>query len=217
MLDAMGIIGGTVIAAVVGMLACGASGLEISYDLDYTISASDPAGAAPWLTATFDDGGSTGTVYLTLETTNLTGGEYVSQWMFNVNPDLASQLGDLQFDLTVLSGTFDAPVVTTGENAYKADGDGYFDIKIDFSEEDGGMAHRFNAGDSAMYTISGISSLAADSFDFISVPGGGAGEYITAAHVQGIGENSGWVSTPEPGTLSLLAVGAAALLRRRRR
>ena len=207
-------------AVIVGLLVCGASAGEVSFGLDIEFSgASEPAGDKPWLTATFDDGGSPGTVDLTLETTNLSGAEYVGVWMFNVDLDLAGQLGSLQIDFVPAGseGTFDTPDVYIGENAYKADGDGYFDIKILFSDIDGGMTHRFNVGDKAKYAISGIGSLTADSFDFISKPNGSTSEYRTVAHVKGIGEDSGWITTPEPATLSLLVLGGLALLRRRRR
>jgi len=157
-------------------------------------------------------------VALTLDTPDLCDGEFVGVWMFNVDPALANDLGDLQICLVSAGceGTFDSPNVFVGANAHKADGDGYFDIKIEFSDEDGDITHRFNAGDTAKFAISGIGSLTASSFDFISEPNGGPGEHFTAAHIQGIGNDSGWICTPEPAFLAFLSVGVLAMLRGKR-
>jgi len=210
----------TACALVVG-LCFAASGETLPFGLCIEYSgATPPAGDPPWLTATFDDGGMAGSVDLTLQTTNLTAEEYVRTWMFNLDPDLADQIHLLEFDLTVLSGTFDTPTVSIGQDAYRADGDGLFDIKIEFSTQDGGSDHRFGVGDNAKCVITGIDTLTAGSFDFISAPDGGQGEYPTVAHLQGIdgGEEngSGWITVPEPAALSLLVLGAGMLLRRSR-
>ncbi len=167
----------------------------------------------PWLNATFDDDDTPGSVTLTLTAPNLTDPENVKSWSFNLNPLLDPR--DLMFTLSDSSGAFSAPTVLTGDSidgkdSYKADGDGFFDILIEFAEEDGSDT-RFGRGDEAVYTITGISSLTAASFDVVSAPGGGAGAYETAAHVRSIGLNSdsGWVGTgaiaPEPATLMFLA------------
>ena len=77
------------------------------------------------------------------------------------------------------------------------------------------------AVDGDTYTITGIPSLNAHSFEFLSTGGAGA-DLPFAAHVQGIGTSanqSAWVTvTPEPATLSagMAAAGLAGLRRRRR-
>ena len=202
--------------AILAALGAPASGSTVSYDLSVEFSgAAPPEGSAPWLKATFDDGGSPGSVSLTLTATNLTGDEFVGSWMFNLDPTL--QPTDLQFSAPVKTGTFSDPPIGLSSNGFTADGDGDYDIEFDFVEG-GGANDRFGVGEAAEYTITGIAGLTADSFDFLSFPHGGQGPFHTAAHVQGIGEDSGWVTTvPGPASLSLLAVGAIALARRRRR
>jgi hypothetical protein len=175
-----------------------------------------PEGTPPWLTATFDDGGSPGSVDLTLETTNLTDNESVFVWMFNLDPDLAPN--DLVFSAPVKTGAFTDPTINLGVDEFKADGDGYFDIKFDFDQSDGAPT-RFGVGDAAEYTITGIPTLTAYSFDFISAPDGAPGEFPMAAHVAAIGPNSysGWVSVPEPSCFLLLAAGVLGMTRRKHR
>ena len=180
-----------------------------------------PSGPPPWMTATFDDDGSAGSVTLTLSETNLTGSESVEVWLFNVDPNVdPDDANEISFSApTPLSGSFTAPVASLGTDTFKADGDGYFDIKIQFGLGDANDSNqRFGVGDSVQYTISGP-GLLAGSFNYISAPDGGQGEWPTAAHVQstGGGEESGWVTIPEPATLLLLGAAVPLVLRRKRK
>jgi hypothetical protein len=90
------------------------------------------------------------------------------------------------------------------------------DIAFDFSNAP--PSTRFGAGDSVRYTVSGIASLTANSFAFTNV--GSNRALLSSAHVQGIapnGDNSGWVTVPEPATLGAAGlIAASAMLRRRR-
>lgn len=187
----------------------------VTYDLSVEFSgASPPGGAAPWLRATFDDGGGAGSVDLRLEAANLTGTEFVFQWTFNLDPLLDPT--DLIFSAPTKTGSFDDPVVGLGTDSFMADGDGLFDIRVLFANSDGAPT-RFGSGDAAEYTITGIAGLTASSFDYLSAPAGGQGPFPTAAHVGGIGangEDSGWITVPEPASLALLLLGACVLRRR---
>jgi hypothetical protein len=170
-----------------------------------------PAGSTPWLNATFDDGGAAGTVTLTLSATNLTGGEFVGDWYFNLDPALDSS--SLLFSAPTKVGSFGDPGIGKATDAYQADGDGKYDIEFAFAM--GGAGVRFGAGESATYTITGISTLTANSFKFLSSPAGGHGPYYTAAHVQGIaiegGTTSAWVTVPEPSSFVLAVAGILGL------
>ncbi len=196
------------------LVASGAQAGIIEYPLSIEFSgATPPVGSAPWLTATFDDGGAPGSVTLTLEATNLTGGEYVAKWFFNLDPAL--NVASLLFSVPVITGTMDDPVINLGTDAHKANGDGFFDIFLNFSNvEDADK--RFGPGESLEFIITGIGTLTAASFDFLSVLSPADG-LPTAAHVQGIGEFSGWITVPEPSSLALLAMGVFWSCRRRRR
>ncbi len=211
----------TVVVCVLLALSSVASGAIVSFDLSVEFSgATPPDGAAPWLNATFDDEDSPGSVMMTLTATNLTGAEFVSEWEFNLDPGLAP--ADLQFSSPIKTGSFDDPAISTSIDAFKADGAGYFDIKMDFSTG-GGLNARFGAGEAVEYAITGADSLRAGSFSFLCTPAD-HGPFFIAAHVQNIGEtgeDSGWITgipdVPEPATLLLLAFGGLAILKRRRR
>ena len=192
--------------------ATGAGGSIITYDLDYLFNPSgSPPAVPPWLTVTIDDGGTAGSVTLTLAATNLTGTEFVSGWYLNLDPDLDPTA--LVFSEPTKTGLFDVDSIDTGVDAYKADGDGNFDILLSFGTSNaGGGTKRFGVAEAVEYTITGISTLTAGSFDFDSQ--GLSGGLPTAAQVQSVG----WITQlPEPATLALVALGAGALALGRRR
>ena len=197
----------------------------------YTVQASiefsgaaAPVGTPPWLTATFDDHSSSGLVTMTLAATNLTGSEFVSEWYLNLDPALDPT--DLIFSAPTKTGVFTTPSISLHTDHFKADGDGKYDILLGFATSGGGSPSptRFDSADAVTYTITGISSLTASSFDFLSQPAGGHGPFAMAAHVQGVGPDgalSGWVAPgggftiPEPATIGFLALGGLTAMRRR--
>ena len=189
-------------------------GETLTFELSIEISgATPPDGPTPWLTATFDDGGTAGSVDLTLETTNLVEVEHVKVWLFNLNPAFdAADLASLTFTETDRTGTFGVPTISKAIDGFPADGDGYFDIEIALAQP---ASPHFGVGDKVEYTITGIGSLTAGSFNFVSTPDGSPGIFTTAAHVGSTGiddEQSGWISVPEPSSFFLLCMGAFGVL-----
>lgn len=206
-----------ILAAVVLVSFCmtTASADVVEFRIVYEFSgATSPAGHDPWLIVTIDDGGTPGSVDLTLQAKNLIGNEFVSGWYLNLDPNLDPD--DLSFSAPTKYGSFDTPTINLEENKYKADGDGKFDILLEF-ETGGNASNKLGVGEKVEYTITGIPTLTASSFDFLSDSGPKTG-WPTAAHVQSIGAeaDSGWVTVPEPITISLLGLGALAILRRRK-
>jgi hypothetical protein len=174
---------------------------------------SAPAGPAPWIDAHFQDV-SPGTVRLTVDNLGLGSGEFVSQLYLNLNT--ADNPGSLVFNRVASSGAFTLPAIYhQTANAYKAGGDGYYDIEFAFSTANN-TARRFNESDSVTYQITGIPGLVAADFIYGSAPGGGAGAWFAATHIQGIcsGAGSVWASplqitpVPEPAAGALLVLSA---------
>jgi len=186
--------------------------IVFNYNFEFS-GAVSPAGTSPWLTATFEDFGSEGKVQLTFKASGLVGTEYVGESSFNLNP----LLDPTMLKIEAMSGV--TVVAQTGLNAFKADGDGYFDILFNYPQAP--EAIRFNAGDEAVYLIAldGV-DLSPQDFKFGSE--NSSKSYYVAAHVQSIGtggEGSGWVTgdpstsvlVPEPGTMILLGLGLLGL------
>jgi hypothetical protein len=203
--------------SILASIAAPARAAVITFDLNTEFSgATPPAGAAPWLRATFDDGGGSGSVTMTLTALNLINQEFTFNWFFNLDPALNPN--SLVFSAPAKVGAFADPAIATGVNAFQADGDGLYDIRLEF--DNAPPANRFGPGDAVTYTITGIPTLTANSFNFLSAPAGGSGPFPTAAHVGGIGGSgdlSGWVTVPEPVTLGVLMLGVLPLSRATRR
>lgn len=201
----------------------------IVYNFDGTFSGTSPGGSTPWLTATFQNDGSAG-VLLTISGTDLAGGEQLNSIYFNVNPAYDTgkppSLPTMTFARQSSTPGLTAPTINQGEDAFKADGDGLYDIELSFSTSMG----MFQNGDSITYLISGISGLSASDFAFESTPAGGHGPFYAAAQIQGISPNnqSGWVEpsagpiplismVPEPAAFGVAAVVLASVVTLRRK
>lgn len=167
----------------------GAQAAVVSFEFDTHFAGGSGPTSTPWLTATFDDGGTPGSVELTLSTSGLTDNEFVSKWYFNLEPFQS-------INFTHLSGV--APTGTSsGEDAFKAGGDGYFDILIQYATT---AVNRFGAGLESVLLLE-AAGLTAEMFNAMSLGGGLAKDgFLVAAHVQGgLGGGSSWVTTGDEG------------------
>ncbi|MSU57148.1 MAG: hypothetical protein EXS35_03025 [Pedosphaera sp.] len=196
---------------------------DLTFGLDYIFSGTTAPGLpGPWATATLSD--VAGGVQLTMSGSGLSGTEFLGSWYFNLKSSLdATSLNIAQQSSSGV--TVDS--VSTGADAFKADGDGFFDILFDFAQSGAG---RFEAGDSVTYLITGIPGLTAADFNYASETGGGQGVYFSAAHLQSLSNGqSDWIGdgdgggrdtggpVPEPSTYLVLGsfVGLAVYLKRR--
>lgn len=194
----------------------------LTYQLNNVFSGDTPGGAAPWATATFTPTDST---HVTLTLTGNLGSQFITEWDFNFSPSLT--ISSLSASMTNCTTCTTVPIKIS-TNAYKADGDGWYDINIDFKS--GPPSARFNNSDTAtiVFNYTGTGTFNENSFNFFGTPGGGSGPFHTAAHVQNTPNGcSGWISdsstttngslgsadncgttrVPEPTTLLLLGSG----------
>ena len=204
------------------LFTCNASA-QIRLDLDLVFDGTNtpPVNlSTPWLTATYEDQGANEVLFTLEATDNLTGIENVKQFYFNF--DDALDLSALTFTPVNSGGLFKLPSWTFDENNLKADGDGKYDIRLDFSTGSN-TRKTFGQGDSVSYLLSynGLEPMGESSFNFFSQPAGGKGPFLVAAHVQNtLYGGSAWLASdkpaatviPEPATGSLLGLAGAGLL-----
>lgn len=208
------VISGVAAAGFLLPIRANASGILYQFDTPFPSDPS-PDGSSPWIDASFQD--VTGGVLLTVNDVGLTSSEFLQGngsganggIFFNLNPN--DDPTSLTFTLESESANF-GTYINTGENAFKADGDGKYDIVFDFS------THLFAGGASFSYLISGVTGLTANDFAYLSEPAGGSGPFYAAAHVMGLppnASNSTWIEpgsgpiqltpVPEPSSIGLIA------------
>lgn len=185
--------------------------------------AQTPSGTPPWGRATFQ-GNMDGSVTLTLENLLQGAGEFFDKWLFNLNTTLTPSA--LTFAYVSGQDTSPAGTVTStdlhqdadgNDGQFKADGDGYYDIKFDWT------TNAFVGGETSVWTItSSEGDLVGNDFGFESIDGAGPGTFFSAAHVGGLEDpngapgntdGSGWIASdgamviPAPGAMVLAALG----------
>lgn len=207
-----------VTAFLVLIFAAGAqAALVLDFGVEFSGGMSPQSATLPWIRATLVTDGND--VLLTMQALNLVGTEFVDEWMFN----FTGNISNLTITPVSTSGTLGPITASKGADAFKADGDGYFDIKFVF--DNAPPADRFTNGDSATYRLAYTSPITELHFDTVSAPGGvgGHGPFTSAAHVQSIGtsgKGSGWIAplndysdepVPEPAPMVFIGVGLMAI------
>ena len=206
-------------AGLVALLPMSQASAELVYELNTEFSgAADPAGTGTWVEATFYDSTDgvldpiygdvldTNEVLLTIDTSGLEGTEFVSVALFNVTGHDLTMLDielDTPSDAPSGTGTF-ANDADTSQSGFKADGDGYFDLRLDFDNTD------FTDNETVSFLItSGDGVLTTEQFLALSIGSGNSPEGLyAAAHVQSIAPTdcndgrtnelctSGWITDP---------------------
>jgi hypothetical protein len=197
-----------------GAVSASAATVEFGLDWEYT-GGEEPAGPPPWLVADFEDVGPS-QVKLVIDTFGLQEEEFVSNWFFNLDPELNAEFLNFSFS----GGTGLPATVSLGNDSQNAAGDlgKGFDIGLSWSTDPG---RRFIADKFIIYIITYSDAenpddtITASAFNFFN-----QGGLFSAAHVQGIspGGGSGWIAAvPIPGTIWLLAGGVLGLAAMRKR
>lgn len=176
----------------------------IIFNLGAPINGSIPDGVAPYASATLENNGAN-TVKVTLKNLAPT-----SNFIVRFNLNLTSNI-DVSFahlSGNVADSTTDGPNHSDGHPSMMA---GLFDIVFSYPTSNSNP-NRFKGGEDSIYNLTGTGL---DETDFLAQSTGG---YMAAARFQGISnDGSGTVGlVPEPASLAAVAVGLAALRRRRK-
>lgn len=153
----------------------------VSFGDPFDTDTAPPDGPGPWLTAVFDDGGTPGSVTLTMTVASTVGIADVTGVYFNLNP----ALNPAALNIAYSSGQTQSGI-TNSSDCCAADGSGLYDLLISYAN------NTFSAGETSIFNITGIPGLVASDFLFYSAPpfGQSVGSKLAAAKFQSTGSNT---------------------------
>jgi hypothetical protein len=192
--------------ALFGVSTAFAGSLEFDLDNMYAGTVA-PSATLPWVKATFTDIDATH-VSLKLDAVGLVSSEFVSEWAFNIDPQIdPSTVSFTQTSHLNYAGYSSTSVtaVANGSGAGPAHG---FDIDFGLGTS---QSSRFGVAAEVIYTLTRAAGLSAANFNFSNASGSTI--TTTAAHVQSIGaegEFSAWVDPSGPGIVSTTPVPEAS-------
>ena len=195
-----------IVAASIGW-GVSAQAASVTHVLNQNFGAVPPSGSP---TLTIDDGDTAGSVTITMDLSALTLSEKVGSWYFNTDSDpnslglvwtydAGASTGPAAIAInTVSSGDYN----TTNDASFKADGDGFYDIVLDFNTG-GTLLDIFEAGEKVVYDVTGTGILAS-TFGVLGTASDdpdAPGPFITVARVLSTGadgEGSDWIGVGDP-------------------
>lgn len=175
-----------------------ASADSLTFNLDYAFSGGP---STPGAVVQLDDVAAN-QVKVTLDVTAFSAFKF-NDWYLNLDPALT--IGSFSAG-TITGQTPDS--IDFGTNAFKADGDGFFDLNVTYDNDPSGS---LTGGETTSFivTYGGAGTFNVHSFDFFSVEGGGTGTYRAAVHVTALADGASvWMG--DPGTVIPLPGAAVA-------
>jgi hypothetical protein len=186
---------------------CAFSRADFVIQFDSMVTGTTPGGTPPWATLSIQDAGADTVNFTFTHSATSSPGQFISTLWLNMEP-FPSNPQMIENSATITGADFDHNNVSNA---------GYdFDLKVNFETSNGG-GNRLDPGENVSWQFTGT-GLNSSAFNNVS---GGNGQVLAMAHMQGLANGQsgkmGASIVPEPTTIGALAMGALALLRRRRK
>ena len=196
-----------ILSTIVFSVFAASSQAILVFNFDTVVTGDTPGGASPWATLTISDAGANTVNFTLTHNATSSSGQFITALWLNMDP-FPGNPQIVENSPTILSGQFKQDAF----NNAGLDFDG--EILFETSNTSG---DRLEPAESVSWQITGT-GLNESAFNSFS---GGNQQVLAMIHVQGIdpgNEGSGKVAAvPEPASLAAIMMGAAVLLRRRRK
>lgn len=192
---------------VLGAVVGAASAQAVTFNLNTTYTGPTPGGAAPWLTVTITDVAANKVNVNVAHNATSAAGQFFSDVFLNLDPFVGGITVSNEVNAAKRSG------LTTSLNGINGGGGTTWDMNIAFvTSNAGGGVNRLKPGEFWSGDLTGA-GLSEASFMGLNNMG-----FQIGAHIQGLPNGqSAHITTPEPGTIAALGLGAVVLLRRRKK